>query len=105
MTDAAEEWHSILPQDLLGRAYRASNGELAWARSDAIEVARTLLNKEYQILAIETWLPTRPGPSPLIDDWDENRAVSPVDFIKTFQWEMIDPAHLGLQPYFNIFVE
>ncbi len=97
----AEEWYADLPREILGRAYN-SNGELAWARSDAIWIVEFLQKNGFRVVDIETWLPTRPGPTPLIDDWDETRGGSALAFVQTFAWEPLDEADRGLKVHFTM---
>ena len=94
-------YYTILPRDLLDRAYVAGR-ERAWVRADAVRVVTILQERGYRILDVETWLPTRPGPTPLIDDWDEDRPMSATAFIETFQWKPTDDAGRDLEVVFNI---
>ena len=50
-----------LPVSLLQKAFRASNGELAWTRSDAIEAAKALTISGMAILGGEVWLTDEDG--------------------------------------------
>jgi hypothetical protein len=95
-----KEWHSRLSPELLNRAYKESPGELAWPKSDAVKVAAMLQDQGYQILGIDAWLPTRPGPTPLIRDWDETYPMSCTDYIKTFELMPVEQSHPDLEPYF-----
>ena len=52
----AMEEDSILPADLVGRAFSASNGELGWLKHDAIEAARLIASSRRAILGGEVWL-------------------------------------------------
>ncbi len=56
----------------------------------------------FRVLDVETWLPTRPGPTPLINDWDEARGGSALAFVQTFAWKPIDAAHRGLDVHFTM---
>jgi hypothetical protein len=47
---------SSFSADLLSRAFRASNGELAWTKSDAIQAARELVAGGIAVLGGEVWL-------------------------------------------------
>ena len=94
-------YYAILPRDLLDRAYLAGR-ERAWARADSIRVVTILQEHGHRILDVETWLPTRPGPTPLIDDWDESRPMSAIAFIKTFRWEPMNDADRDLEVVFDI---
>jgi hypothetical protein len=44
------------PAELLGRAFRAPNGELAWTRSDAIQAAQVLAAGGFAVLGGEAWV-------------------------------------------------
>jgi len=99
----APAWVSILPEDILRRAYHSEN-ELAWNRSDALRVATILQDRGYRIIGVDTWLPTRPGPTPLIEDWYESHALSALDFIKTFEPNKAYGGHDGMIVYFNFCV-
>jgi hypothetical protein len=69
-----------LPGDLLARAFRARNGELAWRREDALAVAEALAAGGQAILGGEVWLvdddgwwdprlPTDDGTEPAVRTW------------------------------------
>ena len=89
-------FYAVLPLNLLDRAYRDSEGELAWARADALQVVALAQHHGYTISLIEAWLPTRPGASPLIDDWQSGGPTSAEAFIETFRWEPVVDADRGL---------
>ncbi len=93
-------WHSLLSPELLSRAYKESPGELAWLKPDAVKVARLLQDLGYHILGVDAWLPTRPGPTPLIRDWDETYPMSCIDYINTFELMPVEQSHPDLQPHF-----
>jgi hypothetical protein len=97
-------WHSLLPPETVRQAYR-SYEEMAWPRPDAEQVINLLQAEGYKIVSIDTWLPTTPGPTPLIRDWDGTRAISALDFVKTFDPENKLGENLGLETYFNIDAE
>ena len=112
MTGDPLAWYAILPPDLVQRAYRASDArlawdELAWTRPDALAVARFVQERGYDVFSIEPWLPTRPGPTPLIDDWaqEDDRGMSAEEFITTFRWTPTESEDAGLEVYFAIDVE
>ncbi len=94
-------YYALLPPDLLARAYMAGR-ERAWTRADAVRVVTILRERGHRVLDVETWLPTRPGPTPLIDDWDEDRPMSAIAFIETFRWKPTDGADRDLDVVFNI---
>lgn len=98
-------WYDFLPLELLHRAYSSQGGELAWARADALAVVDLLVARGFRIFSIDTWLPTRPGPTPLIDDWFCDNAMSASDFIRTFQRVSAEAAREGFVPYFAIDAE
>ena len=71
---------SRLPDDVLARAFRARNGELAWSRQDAVTVAETLAAGGQAIVGGEVWLvdddgwwdprlPTGDGTAPAVHSW------------------------------------
>ena len=106
MTDLDNDffaWYFILPQELVDRAHQ-SGQELAWARDDALRVADLLQRHGYCIAGVDTWLPTRPGPSPLIDDWSVDRPLSATQFIETFRWDPTEATDRELPVHFNFTV-
>ncbi len=107
MTDP-DAWRGVLPRVLLERAYRTSDGrELAWSRSDALEVIELLIEAGYEICGVDIWLPTKPGPTiptPFVYDWDDRHPISAAEFVKTFAWDDADRSHGGRAPYFNLTV-
>ena len=96
------EWYALLPPDILDRAYTSAEGEMAFGRPDALRVVSLLQERDYRIGSIETWLPSRPGPVPLIDDWDETSAIPALRFIETFDLENKYGRDRGLPVYFSI---
>ncbi len=54
-----EDWHVLLPQDIVGRAYRSNGGELTWAARNAIAGVTTLRENGCDPLGMEIWLATR----------------------------------------------
>ncbi len=53
MTDP-DAWRGVLPRVLLERAYQTSDGrELAWSRSDALEVIELLIEAGYEICGVD----------------------------------------------------
>ena len=99
-----EDWYALLPPDIAARAYNY-NGELAWTRADALAVVALLERHRYEIIGVDTWLPTQPGLTSLIDDWDERRPMSAAAFIETFRWEAVEDANRGLEIHFNIWTD
>ena len=99
-----EKWHSILSPELFNRAYKESHGELAWQKPDALTVASLLQDQGYQILGVDVWLPTRPGPTPLIRDWDEKYPMSCIDYIEMFELIPSERSHPDLEPCFTFTV-
>ena len=95
-------FYAVLPPDLLARAYRSTAGQSAWARADALRVVALAQCHGHIVSLIETWLPTRPGASPLIDDWEDGGAISAQTFIETFRWEPTDDADRDLDVVFAI---
>ncbi|MGD0634409.1 MAG: hypothetical protein ABSA13_09060 [Beijerinckiaceae bacterium] len=82
-------WVSILPLDILKRAYRASNGELAWPGTDATAVVKILQANGFSILGVDIWLPTRPRPTiptPFVYDWSAAYAIPALEFIS--EWSL-----------------
>ncbi len=99
--DWHEDWYALLPPDIAARAYNY-NGELAWTRADALAVVALLERHGYEIIGVDTWLLTQPGPTPLIDDWNERRSMPAAAFIEAFRWEPVEDANRGLDVHFNI---
>lgn len=114
LTVSDVEWFELLPPDLRRAAYRASNGEFAWSRANALAVSQLLRNKGYSVFGVDIWLPTRPGPTiptPFVYDWTLSADVrsahcqkSADEFIRNFRWSTSDKRHLGMEPYFNLTV-
>jgi hypothetical protein len=107
-------WYDVLTPALSEAAYRARNGEMAWPREHALSVVLVLEQNGYEIIGIDIWLPTVPGPTiptPFIYDWDsgctwpESTAKSPATFVATFDWDPSDHASRGKDPYFNIWAQ
>ena len=75
-----------LPAELLARAFRAPNGELAWARADAVEAAKALAALDMAILGGEVWL-IQPdgGISGVIPSASEGGSVHHWDFAPGFK--------------------
>jgi hypothetical protein len=102
------EWYDLLTPALREAAYKAANGEMAWPREHALSVISILERNGYEILGIDTWLPTIPRPTPLIRDWDpdrENVAISPTSFVETFDLHPSEIASRGQEPCFNIWAK
>jgi hypothetical protein len=96
------EWYTFLPPEIRGGAYISAGGEMAFSRPDAMRVASLLQEQGYGITSIETWLPSCPGPVPLIDDWDETNAIPALDFVETFDLENKYGRSRGLPVYFSV---
>lgn len=99
-----EDWYDRLPRELFDRAYD-SHGELAWCRLDALRIGAWLEAEGYKIIGIDTWLPTYPGPTPLIDDWDKRRGMSALVFIRTFSSEPWHDERRGRKVFFALMAE
>ncbi len=108
------DFTSHLPTSLTSRAFKASNGELAFNRADAIAVAEWLADKGYEILGVEVWIPSKSGPiipMPICYTWDSRAALlrggadsTAAEYIRTFQWDENDVHFKGKEPYFNFAV-
>ncbi|HTI44729.1 MAG TPA: hypothetical protein VL462_00025 [Candidatus Nitrosotalea sp.] len=104
-------WENLLPAHLKRLAYKAG-AELAWKRSDAIEVLKFLSDNGYILLGIDIWLATQPGPTipqPFVYDWSlettssaNRQQVTAIDFVREFEWDPADKSHREREPYFNI---
>lgn len=46
----------LIPEDLVRRAYRSGNGELAWIREDTILATEALAAQHYAVWGGEVWL-------------------------------------------------
>jgi hypothetical protein len=107
LNEEASNWHSVVPSDLIQRAYK-TRGELAWSRSDVLRVVGILQDQGYRVIGVDIWIPTHPGPTiptPLVYDWSEPAyKISAIDFIKASEWDSTDRSHLGREPYFNLTV-
>lgn len=113
----AFDWHDLLPASYRDPAYLFGS-EYAWPRDMAIEVISLLERHGRRVIGVETWIPTRPGPTPVIYDWDEHIHTripsfgrTPSEFIRAFSWSLAfswSPAKIDepeLKPYFNLTVE
>jgi hypothetical protein len=104
------EWYKLLPRDLIGLAYKA-NDEMAWGREDALKVVSILERSSYDILGVDVWLPTKPGPTPWLRDWSKSDsqsdrgAKSAGEFIASFDWNSLDANLRFEEPLFNIVAE
>src|SRR4051812_21128073 len=103
------DWYKILPPDLVQSAYKSAN-ELAWPKEQALRVVDLLNANGYVILGVDSWLPTKPGPSPLIFDWDVSRHANsdkipntPAGFIQ--QFDTLHPLQEGQEPVFHFCVQ
>ncbi len=99
-----EDWYGHLPRELIDRAYDA-DGELAWCRPDALRIGAWLEAEGYSIIGINTWLPTYPSPTPLIDDWNERRGLSALVCIQTFSSEPWHDERRGPKVFFALMAE
>lgn len=68
-----EEWYTFLPPDLLQGVHKYDN-EWVWCREQALPIMDWLNANGHVVTDIETWMPTLPGPTPLINNWNQNRA-------------------------------
>jgi hypothetical protein len=58
------DWSEHLPRRLRDSAYRAAGtSELAWTKSQALEVLDYAAALAIPIVGVEVWLPTMPGPT------------------------------------------
>jgi uncharacterized protein YfaT (DUF1175 family) len=61
-------------------AARASKGclqiEWVWPRENALHIIYWLNANGYSVTGIGPWLPTQPGPTPLINDWYPGRKLN-----------------------------
>ena len=106
-----ENWERLIPDRFRDSAYER-DGEYAWPRDEALQVLAVLNEHHCHILGVDVWVPTRPGPSPVIYDWDETRTgvrpnfpKDPADFIRFFTYEMGSVFDQPLPPHFNLTVE
>jgi hypothetical protein len=104
------DWYDLLAPDLRAAAYKANN-ELAWARHDALRVVSILERHSYDVIGVDVWLPTEPGPTiptPYVYDWaksdasSDRVAKSAAGFIASFEWDPNDAAYYSAEPFFNI---
>ncbi len=109
---------SQLPQELLSKAYLSGSGEPAWSAPDVLNVISWATESHFAVLGGEVWLPTTPGPTipaPFFytfeteqesgENWDDyvGRANNAANYyVKTFQWDVADVKHRGLDPFFNL---
>jgi len=107
-----------VPDELLGKAYFAQNGEAAWARGDALRVIRWAADVHLPVLGVEIWIPTSPGPTiptPYIYMFEPNpiqgeskaqfekrASREAADYVQSFEWDRQDTTHNGIEPFFNI---
>lgn len=95
------KWYQFLTPYLRQVAYKA-NDEMAWGRHDAISVVSILEQNGYEVIGVDVWLPTSPGPTPYLhdwtktDSWSDRVAKSARGFIAAFEWER------SAEPVFNI---
>ena len=104
---------STLPARLRNKAFEW-HGELAWSRTDAIEVISHLEQDRRAVLGVEIWIPSPSGPivpTPFVYDWGLERsrrhagsAKTALDFVRTFAWDPSDIAFRSREPYFNLVV-
>jgi hypothetical protein len=104
------EWYRLLPPSLGEAAYKSGN-KMAWSKEGALRVIALLEENGYSIDGVDVWLPTKPGPTPLIRDWDSEKIDSkalpatPAAFVCSFQLNSPEGATPGLEPVFNIWAE
>lgn len=107
-----------IPENLVGCAYSAQNGERAWAKSDALNVIDWASANGLAVFGAEIWIPTNPGPTiptPYIygfepreidgESWEHFVARANAEareFIRSFNWHRADTCHHGMTPYFNL---
>lgn len=106
-------WYHDLPQRLLETAYRVG-AEMAWRRSDTMEVIALLHAAGRKVIGVDIWLATRDGPTiptPYVYDWEVDRLSddplyqgSAEHFVCQFNWHPDDKIHTGVEPWFNIVV-
>ena len=107
MISQIDEFSGILPSNILRRAYNSGN-ELAWSRADAIAAIDTLVAAGFEILGVDVWIPSSPGPRMTGWDWSVNDTTSPGaprsarDFVASFKWGPDDGAMKAEVPYFNL---
>ena len=104
-------WLDALPQPLRARAY-ISGEEAAWNRGDAVSVLDWANRNGFQIVAIEVWLATNPGPTiPGPYSWETSHSepfpsgapsVAAKAFVAKFEWHPSDSRSRGQEPYFNL---
>lgn len=109
-----QTWLRMLPSHLQQRAYM-SGEEAAWNRTDAVSVLEWAQRNQFEVLGIEVWLPTTPGPTvPGLYIWDSPRGQefsfeqicqAAKEFIETFDWHQNYKEFHGLEPYFNLTLE
>jgi hypothetical protein len=106
MNNQFEEFSGTLPPELLRRAYRSRN-ELAWTRTDAIEVIDRLEKAGFTLLGVEVWIPSSPGPKMTGRDWDAedpNEPATAREFVRNFKWGPYDAGLKDREPFFNLTV-
>jgi hypothetical protein len=109
------DFTSVLPEGLLGRAFKAGNGELAWSRDDAIDAITIIEREGFNVLGVDIWIPTSRGPlipTPFVydwssDDWSKNAKSSKTatEFVRNFEWDDSDKNFKEREPYFNLTAE
>lgn len=106
-------WFHMLPHDLTATAYMAGS-EAAWDRQRALDVIKFLEEKGFQILGVDIWIPTDPGPTipaKFVYDWSidiERRSkkfLTPTEFVLNFSWDYTDEINIRREPFFNITAE
>lgn len=113
MTDELSAFTSVLPADLLKRAFRAGN-ELAWARADAIKAIDLLQRRGEDVIGVDVWVPSAHGPivsGRFVYDWSapgedsvKDWPRSPTEFVRTFEWDPKDIECKDREPFFNLTV-
>lgn len=105
------EWYPLLPPDLKQAAYKTGN-EWAWPKQQALQVIDFLDSNGCVVDGVEPWLPTKPGPTPLIRDWPQvnlsrnnSHPQTAKEFVQNFELIPSERSTAGLAPVFNISAE
>jgi len=105
------QWYVLLPANLKDTAY-STGKELAWPKQEALQVINLLTANSYAVFVVEPWLPTKPGPTPLVRNWPEvNSArnnlppLTAEEFVQNFELIPSERNLNGLTPVFNIWAK
>lgn len=117
MTSSFTSPFEELPARLKELAY-ASQGELAWPRTEAIRVIDFVASRGWGVCGVEVWLPTVPGPTlpePFYyqvtvepatgESWSafvERSRTETKRFVEEFAWDARDTQSGQWEPYFNL---